>query len=505
MSDTSDPARSAISLLLQPVRLPRRAAGPHSNRADLHLPRSTGWLKAYYFGVARAIQALRLHEGKGVRFAGASAGSLVATALALDCDLDAVKTFAMACAAEVRSSLPKAFQLRGFLTRIIDQQLRPGAYQEVGGRVEVAVTRLPLGRVRYKHYSSNEELKSVLLASCCMSPVAGLPFKLHGGLVCDGGVTDFQPMPHGAHRDDVITVSAMYFSRADIRPSQYTPAWWGLFPPGPERLQQLYELGLRDAFAYFHRRGIVPSPAVPCFLHDATATCGCRLDLTVSPSAPASADSCQQHTPDALDDVVDLTGDSGRGARGTLRRPCSVQLDGSWVSDCDSDSDGDDVGNGSAKGAGAQSQYCLLPSSACGVAPKELKTVVAHGNFQYCAAATSLAAAEPQPVAAKSTSNQILDRLTVLLVTALRIAIFTLMYVELFVLGVFTFWRAAVVSVLSPRRAPRAWRDCALYFISALSLRLAVRTLPVVGKYVPINTPKLHRMSFFYRVGAHIL
>jgi hypothetical protein len=28
-----------------------------------------------------------------------------------------------------------------------------------------------------------------------------------------------------------ITVSPLYFSQADIKPSRYVPAWWALLPP----------------------------------------------------------------------------------------------------------------------------------------------------------------------------------------------------------------------------------------------------------------------------------
>lgn len=54
---------------------------------------AAGWLKVYFFGVAKAIQCLALHKPESVRFAGASAGSLVATALILDLNFDDIKAY----------------------------------------------------------------------------------------------------------------------------------------------------------------------------------------------------------------------------------------------------------------------------------------------------------------------------------------------------------------------------------------------------------------------------
>ena len=401
----------------------------------------------------------------------------------------------MECAKEVRANVVSAFRLRKFLNRIIDKQIKkmPSAYALMGERVEVAVTRLPLGAARYKRFGDNETVRQALLASCGVPVLAGLPFRLDGALVCDGGMTDFQPLPHGASRQETITVSAMYFSRADIRPSQYTPVWWGLFPPGQKELQGLYEMGLRDAFAYFYKAGMVPSATVPCFLRDASASraeCGCMLRVQLRPHCHAHAPLVKQKHDEQDDlDVVDLTAEATGRTEVAKPAPLCLPADALQHTACVE-----------------PTKVCLTPSSSCkGAAAPALRTEFSDAQFRYCPSATAAAARGAPRVADYSSSNRMLDRATIAVVWTLRTLCFLAVYAELFLLGVLMFWRAAFLSVFAPRSAFPAWKRCLVLFVSLLSLRLAVRTLPIVGKWMPINTPKLHSLSFFYRVGKHIL
>jgi len=40
-------------------------------------------------------------------------------------------------------------------------------------------------------------------------------------------------------------INPFWFSRADIRPSQYVPFWWALYPPRVEDFEWVFELGVR--------------------------------------------------------------------------------------------------------------------------------------------------------------------------------------------------------------------------------------------------------------------
>ena len=74
-------------------------------------------------------------------------------------------------------------------------------------------------------------------------PLAPLIFR-RGAWCVDGGLTDFQPIID----KDTVTVSPLYFSNADIKPSRYVPLWWAIVPPkSPDTIDWLYRLGWEDA------------------------------------------------------------------------------------------------------------------------------------------------------------------------------------------------------------------------------------------------------------------
>lgn len=42
-----------------------------------------------------------------------------------------------------------------------------------------------------------------------------------------------------------ITITPFYFSRADIKPSQYVPIWWSAYPPSRKDFEWVFELGYK--------------------------------------------------------------------------------------------------------------------------------------------------------------------------------------------------------------------------------------------------------------------
>ena len=60
------------------------------------------------------------------------------------------------------------------------------------------------------------------------------------------------------HMEDAITVCPFYVSRADIKPSQYIPMWWALYPPEPSELDRVYHLGYKDALNWLNANGRIP-------------------------------------------------------------------------------------------------------------------------------------------------------------------------------------------------------------------------------------------------------
>jgi hypothetical protein len=95
-------------------------------------------------------------------------------------------------------------------------------------------------------YSSSDDFHQALLASCRMSPFAGMPFKYRGEYIFDGGLSDFQPTLD----NKTITISPFFFADADIKPSRYVPPWWALYPPRVEDFAWLFDLGYYDAMMW---------------------------------------------------------------------------------------------------------------------------------------------------------------------------------------------------------------------------------------------------------------
>ncbi|TMW63301.1 hypothetical protein Poli38472_002242 [Pythium oligandrum] len=213
-----------------------------------------GWLKMYLFGVAKALQEHELE--KNARVIGCSAGALAATALALGCDFDAIRDFVVdEVVPKAHENLSGPFQVRSYLQATLRSVGHLDRYEELNQDTEkLSVVYSSLSAWasrRVTRFESQEHLEKSLLASCCAVPIAGMPFKLSGEWVMDGGVFDFQPV-FDAH---TVTVSAFYCTAADIKPSRYVPMWWAFYPPSQRDVEWLFELGYEDGLAWIAKTG----------------------------------------------------------------------------------------------------------------------------------------------------------------------------------------------------------------------------------------------------------
>jgi len=180
----------------------------------------SGWLGVYYCGVAKCLQVHGL-AGPDVKFIGSSGGSLVAVALVLGLDFDKLNEELLKLVDKVHGSFYPSFQMRKFVRDVLQLFVKEGDEDRLNERLTVSVTAIApwVGSRRYKKFSSRKDLLQALVASSCMPPIAGLPFVYRGELVFDGGFADYQPI----FDSQTVTVSAMYFSDADIKPSRYIP------------------------------------------------------------------------------------------------------------------------------------------------------------------------------------------------------------------------------------------------------------------------------------------
>lgn len=220
-----------------------------------------GWFQMYFFGAAHAIVDTGLLrqwelEGRRIRFAGASAGSLAAACLASgQHDFETIRDFCAQCAQHFRSSWRHLGCMREYLLESMNRfggglkaiDTDPGARSRLSsGCLEVSVTVLPrlVSRV-INEFTSYEEAHEAIVASCCMVPLVGAPFKLKatGEWVTDGGITNFTPRMND---ENVISVSAMYFQDASVRPRTFVPSWWSVFPPDDKKYRNLFTMGYND-------------------------------------------------------------------------------------------------------------------------------------------------------------------------------------------------------------------------------------------------------------------
>jgi len=212
---------------------------------------AAGWLKMYYWGVAKCLQVHGLAASENVKFSGSSAGSLAAAGLVVGSDFDKIKKVSLEKVDEVHGKFFPAFKLREYIRDVLRDMLKDGDEKRLNGRLEVCVTTIAplMGARKYKNFSSVQDLTEALLASCCIPPFAGLPFVYRGELVFDGGLAQFQPI----FDSQTVTVSAMYFSDADIKPSRYIPTWWVVYPPRREDFEWVFDLGYIDTISWLER------------------------------------------------------------------------------------------------------------------------------------------------------------------------------------------------------------------------------------------------------------
>ncbi|CBH10464.1 hypothetical protein, conserved [Trypanosoma brucei gambiense DAL972] len=233
-----------------------------SPSVDLTLSFSAGgWLQMYHFGGAQAIVDSGLleklaAEGKRVRFCGCSAGSLAATMLVskMHC-FEKVRERVIMYGEHYRSSWIYLFCMINYLKDSLDMfgkhmrdlENNPELNGKLNdGSLEIYVTKLPYikGKVitTFKNY---DEIVESMLASCCLAPLVGMPFKLRstGEWVCDGALTTVTPR---MGEPSTITVSPFYYSSATIHPTVFVPVWWGLCPPAEATHRDLFTLGYND-------------------------------------------------------------------------------------------------------------------------------------------------------------------------------------------------------------------------------------------------------------------
>jgi hypothetical protein len=211
-----------------------------------------GWLQFYMYGVGKALQASKMD--KGVRYYGCSAGSLTAMGLVYNGSFDeCIKFIRDECLEEAYTVKGGLFKLHSYVRTYTERLLETNFRPIDPGVLNIAITKLPYFQaVRVSEFKTPEDVIFAILSSCAAFPFAAIVHH-NGEWYLDGGASDFQPVED----DETITVSPLYFSDCDIKPSRYVPLWWSFLPPrSKDTVDWLYRLGWDDCITYLTSRGI---------------------------------------------------------------------------------------------------------------------------------------------------------------------------------------------------------------------------------------------------------
>ncbi|XP_059189034.1 patatin-like phospholipase domain-containing protein 2, partial [Centropristis striata] len=166
---------------------------------------------------------------------GASAGSLVAAAVACEMSLITIRDEMLHFAKQM-----KAFTLGPFnpsvnvfhwLECILRKHVPDDAYKLANGRLSVSMTRLSDGKhIIMSEFQSKEDIVQALLCSCFVPVYCGmLPPSLKGEYYVDGGFSNMQPILAVAN-GQTLTVSP-FSGEIDICPAD-TPCMWDMVVSG---------------------------------------------------------------------------------------------------------------------------------------------------------------------------------------------------------------------------------------------------------------------------------
>ncbi|KAF1316583.1 Patatin-like phospholipase, partial [Globisporangium splendens] len=222
-----------------------------------------GWLKMWMFGVGQALKDHSLDED--ARFIGTSGGALVGVAMVLGGgDFRAIRDTTLALYIPQAHASPLGrFQMKSYLIDSMKRHANLHKFDELNknpGKLTVVYSSLSAMKPRRASvFESEHHLQQTLIASCCATPFLGLPFKLKGEWVVDGGIFDYQPLFDDEHADakSTITISPNIYSNADIRPSRYIPMAWSMFPPSKEDMAWLFDLGYEDGLRWIKSQGLM--------------------------------------------------------------------------------------------------------------------------------------------------------------------------------------------------------------------------------------------------------
>ncbi|XP_019649744.2 patatin-like phospholipase domain-containing protein 1 isoform X3 [Ailuropoda melanoleuca] len=304
----------------------------------------SGFLSFYQAGAVDALRDLapRMLETTH-RFAGTSAGAVVAALVICGIEMDEYLRVLNVGVAEVKKSFLGPFSpsckmvqmMRQFLYRVLPED----SYKAATGKLHVSLTRFTDGEsVVVSEYTSKEELIEALYCSCFVPVYCGLiPPAYRGVRYIDGGFTGMQPCSFWT---DAITIST-FSGQQDICPRD-CPAIFhdfrmfncsfqfsleniarmthALFPPDLLILHNYYYRGYEDAVSYLRRLNAVYLDSPSKRVMFPRVEVYCNIELALGNECPErSQSSLQTEQEESIQPHIQGASErEGKGSQGLL-------------------------------------------------------------------------------------------------------------------------------------------------------------------------------------------
>ena len=203
-----------------------------------------GTLNFYQTGVAASLQDAGMVEG--MRFAGASAGSGLATLVAAGIPAKAISETAIEILAPFggKNILAHPDILVAFARDFLAAFVVPETLERIGERVHISITRLRgLRNWQVHQFTDIDDLCRAIRASCHIPSPRRRTVKFRGYRCLDGGFSVNSPLIG----ERCLSISPFALSRlADLRPSARLNPMRAVVVPSRQQAEELFQLGHHD-------------------------------------------------------------------------------------------------------------------------------------------------------------------------------------------------------------------------------------------------------------------
>lgn len=219
------------------------------------------WMLPYHIGVCEVLKTYGMVDENTI-WLGSSGGALIATAAALDLDLEHQLKFCISMGIESGEAhtLGPVANMSRYIAPHIMTSLPDKAHMKVAGKLHISVTETPqassiFGNKLVNEFKNERHIYHTLMASTYIPLYYERPVRPGiGAFYWDGGFSNNQPVLYGSDGRCLTTTVSPMARKADISPPRQTTCnVEHLFPGGYDEAMNVYFNGRRDALAYVRK------------------------------------------------------------------------------------------------------------------------------------------------------------------------------------------------------------------------------------------------------------